>query len=61
MSSGPGGDAFRELLTLLADEAAFAYPYLTPTTGVQQANLRGWGPHPIAGLAYQDLHAVAGE
>jgi len=58
VSSGPGADAFRELVALLANEATFSYLYLTPTTGVQKAGLQGWGPHPIAGLAYQDLQAV---
>lgn len=60
VSSGSGADSFRELVALLANEATLAYLYLTPATGVQQANLRGWGPHPIAGLAYQDLHGVTG-
>lgn len=58
VSSGPGAEAFREFLTLLADETAFAYIYMAPEQGVHQASLRGWGPHPIAGLAYQDLQLV---
>lgn len=60
VSSGAGAEAFRELVALLAAEGGFAYVYLVPTTGVQLTGLRGWGPHPVAGLAYQDLQGVKG-
>lgn len=58
VSSGPGADAMRELLALLDEETAIVHLYRSAETGVVRAGLSGWEPHPVAGLALQDLQRL---
>lgn len=58
VSTGPGADALRELVGLLANEAHFIHLYANVVYGVHDAELSGWGPHPDRVLALQALHLV---
>ena len=58
VSHGAGAEALRELLGLLADEAAHVYIGAPAVHGAFCSDLAGWAPHPDPTLSLQDVHRI---
>jgi len=49
---------YRQVANRLVSYSASAFLTHTVVTGATRAEVEGWSPHPLAELAYQDLHQV---